>query len=123
MRGGRLLGVLAQLTESTLWMLGEVRDIDGWRLFTDQLHNIRYIQRILMLKDGPKQFTLDEIHDINFLTLAIRTGPLNLVSMVEEIDKPSSNGIHISGLRSKIEPNHAKENVVGGEEVLISANG
>jgi hypothetical protein len=114
--------MLAKLAESALGMLGEARDINGRHLLNDELHDVWCVQRILMLKNGPKQLTLDEIHDINFLTFAIRTGLLNLVSMVKEIDKSSSNGIHISGLRSKVKPNHAKKNVEGGEEVLIRAN-
>ena len=82
MRGRRLLGMLAKLAESALGMLGEARDIDGGHLEEDELHHIWCIKRILVLKNGPKHLTLDEIHDINFLAFTIRTGLEYLVSMV-----------------------------------------
>ena len=74
--------MLAKLVESPFGMLGEARGIDVGDLGEDELHHIRCIERVLVLKNGPMHFPLDEIHDINFLAFTIRTGLEHLVSMV-----------------------------------------
>ena len=65
------------------------------------------------------QLTLDEIHHINLIPLAIDSGFKNLMGMNEKVDEPSTNGIHIPGLRCNVASKHAEENVEGGKEVLV----
>ena len=65
--------------------------------------------------------TFDEIHNINFIALVVHTYATNLVSMMEKVDKSSSNGIHISSWRSNAKPKHAEKNVKNGEKVVVGA--
>src|SRR5664279_5731237 len=102
---------------------GEVLMIEIWHLVNKKLHNIGCIYRILHLMDSPMQLTLDKIHHINLISLAIYPGLKHRIGMTEKVDEPSTNGIHIPGLRCNVASKHAEENVEGGKEIHVGTNG
>ena len=94
---------------------GEVLNIEVRHLVKNEPHHIRCINRILHLVNRPMQLTFDEIHHINFKTLAIHTGLKHRIGMSEEVDKPSTNSIHIPGLGCNVAPKHTEEDIESGK--------